>query len=268
MRSSYSCTLVLTGRASRAAHPPVPTVTNTGPAAPGVGGRWYPSMSGLGFHRAARKLIETDLHPPHLDGVPAPLDRGQPRRALPHPASPPSPRAAVLPAPAGPALRRHGRRRHPDNLRLGHRALRHIAEEHRCATAANAGGRGSGPSQPSGSFRPHDPARMRLPASGAGWMEPSRPGRRTGQAGPRLGPRIASGGRQATHGRSRYRSGDWLRRRRWQTGGRCCTLRGRGPPPLERSPLRAARCGEPGGDQPNRPAGRSAGLCRPADARG
>ena len=99
-------------------------------------------------------------------------------------------------------------------------------------------GRESRPGQPSGSSRPHDPARMRLPASGAGWMEPSRPGRRTGQADPHLGPRIAGRGQQATPGRSRYSSGDWLLRRRWQTGGRCCTLRGREPPPLRRSALR------------------------------
>jgi hypothetical protein len=30
----------------------------------------------FGLQRAAGKLIETDLHPPHLDGVTAPIDRG------------------------------------------------------------------------------------------------------------------------------------------------------------------------------------------------
>jgi hypothetical protein len=66
---------VLTGRAPRAADPPVPTVTNTGPAAPGVG-TLVPLAERCGFHRAAGKLIETDLGQPYLDGVTAHIDRG------------------------------------------------------------------------------------------------------------------------------------------------------------------------------------------------
>ena len=37
-----------------------------------------------GFHRAAGKLIGTDLHRPYLDGVTAHIDRGVNGRALSH----------------------------------------------------------------------------------------------------------------------------------------------------------------------------------------
>jgi hypothetical protein len=76
MQPPYSCTPVLTGRASRAAHPPVPTVTDIGPGSARRGGRWCPSMSGSGSDAQRGKLIETDLNQPYLDGVTAPIDRG------------------------------------------------------------------------------------------------------------------------------------------------------------------------------------------------
>ena len=75
MQSPCSLTPVLTGRASRAADPPVPTVTNIGLAAPGVGDAGALDER-LGRQRAAGKLIETELHQPYLDGVTAHIDRG------------------------------------------------------------------------------------------------------------------------------------------------------------------------------------------------
>jgi hypothetical protein len=68
VQSPCSSTPVLTGRASRAARPPVPTVTNIGLAAPGVGAL-VPLDERLGNQSEAGELIETDLHRPYLDGA-------------------------------------------------------------------------------------------------------------------------------------------------------------------------------------------------------
>jgi hypothetical protein len=61
----------------------VPTVTNIGLAAPGVGAL-VPLDERLGRQREAGKLIGADLHQPYLDGVTAHIDRGSTRRALSH----------------------------------------------------------------------------------------------------------------------------------------------------------------------------------------
>ena len=162
MRSPYSCTPVLTGRASRVVDPRVPTVADISRARQGLGTLVLLDERS-DFDAQRGKLIETDLHLPYLDGLTAPLDRGaHPAGAVP---PRPSPRAAILSATARPALHCMAADATPITCDSLPSPRTHSRRTPLCHGGERRG-RGSRPSQPSGSSRPHDPARIRLPASG------------------------------------------------------------------------------------------------------